>query len=184
MYILLNLGDVSTIPGYAGVMTTEVPWLSPTEAHLWRGWTQLHTELNARLQRELQEDAGLSASDYEVLVHLTDSPEGRVRVSDLARLLQWERSRVSHHLTRMERRGLVERTECAEDGRGAFIGVTASGRAVIERAAPGHVAAVRRHVFDVLDEDDVVALSKAIDKLLAGLAPVEDLAPSSLATPG
>ena len=108
-------------------------------------------------------------SDYEVLVHLTDSPEGRVRVTDLARLLQWERSRVSHHVTRMERRGLVERRECAEDGRGAFIAVTPAGRTAIEQAAPGHVAAVRRLVFDALDEDDVTSLSQAVDKMLSRL---------------
>ena len=155
-------------------MTSETPWLSAEEEHLWRGWTQLNNELSAALQRELQDDAQLSVSDYEVLVHLTDSPEGRMRVSDLARLLQWERSRVSHHLTRMERRGLVERSECAEDGRGAFIGVTAAGRAAIEQAAPGHVAAVRRLVFDALDAKDVAALSTVFDKMLAGLRETAD----------
>ena len=154
-------------------MTTDVPWLSAQEEHLWRGWNRLNTELLARLQRQMQADAGLSGSDYEVLVHLTDSPEGRVRVSDLATLLQWERSRVSHHLTRMERRGLVERSECAEDGRGAFIGVTAAGRAAIEQAAPGHVAAVRRLVFDVLDEDDVARLNSVFDTMLARLEDVD-----------
>ena len=150
-------------------MATDVPWLSAQEEHLWRGWNRLNVELLVRLQRQMQADAGLSGSDYEVLVHLTDSPEGRVRVSDLARLLQWERSRVSHHLTRMERRGLVERTECLEDGRGAFIGVTSAGRAAIEQAAPGHVDAVRRLVFDVLDDQDVAALGVAVDKMLAAL---------------
>jgi DNA-binding MarR family transcriptional regulator len=150
-------------------MTSEVPWLSPQEEHLWRGWNRLNTEFLVRLQRQMQADAALSSSDYEVLVHLTDSREGRVRVSDLASLLKWERSRVSHHLTRMERRGLVERSECAEDGRGAFIGVTAAGRAAIEQAAPGHVAAVRELVFDVLDEKDVAALGAAVDKMLDAL---------------
>ena len=155
-------------------MRSETPWLSAQEEHLWRGWTQLNAELSATLQREMQSDAELSMSDYEVLVHLTDSPEGRVRVSDLAGLLQWERSRVSHHLTRMERRGLVERSECAEDGRGAFIAVTAAGRTANEQAAPGHVAAVRRLVFDALDESDVACLSVAIDKMLARLHDVGD----------
>ena len=150
-------------------MTSTVPWLSAQEERVWRGWNRLNAEFLARLQRQMQADAQLSASDYEVLVHLTDSPEGRVRVSDLARLLQWERSRVSHHLTRMERRGLVERSECVEDGRGAYIGVTAAGRAAIEQAAPGHVTAVRRLVFDVLDEQDVAALGVAIDKMLGAL---------------
>ena len=150
-------------------MRTETPWLSAQEEHLWRAWTQLNAELSATLRREMQNEAKLSLSDYEVLVHLTDSPEGRVRVTDLARLLQWERSRVSHHLTRMERRGLVERSECAEDGRGAFIAVTATGRTANEQAAPGHVAAVRRLVFDALDENDVSCLSEAVDKMLSRL---------------
>ena len=66
---------------------------------VWRRWLTLNARLSATLQRELHDDAGLSMPDYEVLVHLTDSPAGRVRVTDLARLLQWERSRVSHHVT-------------------------------------------------------------------------------------
>jgi ADP-ribose pyrophosphatase YjhB (NUDIX family) len=69
-------------------MSSEVRWLTAPEEHLWRGWLKLNTELASTLQRELQEDAGLSMPDFEVLVHLTDNPEGRVRVTDLAGLLQ------------------------------------------------------------------------------------------------
>ena len=112
-------------------------------------------------------EAGLSMSDYEVLVDLTDDPAGRVRVTELAGLLQWERSRVSHHVTRMQRRGLVEREECADDGRGAFVTITPAGRTAIERAAPGHVQTVRRLVFDALEADELRSLEAAIDKLLA-----------------
>src|SRR6187431_3359778 len=102
-------------------MSPEAPWLSHRQELVWRGWLRLNAELSATLQRELQDDAGLSMPDFEVLVHLTDNPQGRVRISDLARLLHWERSRVSHHVKRMEGRGLVQRTECPEDGRGAFV---------------------------------------------------------------
>jgi DNA-binding MarR family transcriptional regulator len=151
-------------------MTSDTPWLSAQEERLWRGWLTLNAELSATLQRELQDDSGLSMPDFDVLVHLTDSPEGRVRVTELARLLYWERSRVSHHVTRMERRGLVERTECAEDGRGAFIAVTPAGRAAIEQAAPGHVRAVRRLMFDALSKEEVDRLATAIDKMLTRLA--------------
>lgn len=133
---------------------------------MWRAWLRLNAELNATLQRDVQGD-GLSMPDYDVLVHLTDSPDGRVRVTDLARELFWERSRVSHHVTRMQKRGLVERVECAEDGRGAFVAVTPAGRAAIERAAPGHVRAVRRLFFDALTDDDVTRLGTTIDALLA-----------------
>jgi DNA-binding MarR family transcriptional regulator len=148
-------------------MESEVRWLTAREQHLWRGWLKLNAELASTLQRELQQDAGLSMPDYEVLVHLTDNPEGRVRVTELAGLLQWERSRVSHHIKRMERRGLVERAQCSEDGRGAFIVITPRGRAAIEEAAPGHVMAVRRLMFEALSEEEKVALAAVIDKLLA-----------------
>jgi len=148
-------------------MDSEVRWLTAQEQHLWRGWLKLNAELASTLQRELQQDAGLSMPDYEVLVHLTDNPEGRVRVTELAGLLQWERSRVSHHIKRMERRGLVERAQCSEDGRGAFIVITTKGRAAIEEAAPGHVMAVRRLMFEALSEGEKVALAAVIDKLLA-----------------
>jgi DNA-binding MarR family transcriptional regulator len=140
--------------------------LTDQEEHLWRGWLKLNKELASRLQRELQEETGLSMQDYEVLVHLTDDRQGRLRVNELARLLQWERSRVSHHVTRMEHRGLVERVECAEDGRGAFVVITPQGRAAIEEAAPGHVAAVRRLMIDALDEEEKAAFTAVVDKLL------------------
>jgi DNA-binding MarR family transcriptional regulator len=150
-------------------MSSDVRWLTAGEERVWRRWLTLNARLSATLQKELHDDAGLSVSDYEVLVHLTDTPEGRVRVTDLARLLQWERSRVSHHVTRMESRHLVQRVECAEDGRGAFVVITSPGRAAIERAAPGHVNTVRRLVFDALSPEEIDAFAMVIDKALAQL---------------
>jgi DNA-binding MarR family transcriptional regulator len=150
-------------------MSSDVQWLTAEEERVWRRWLTLNARLSATLQRELQDDAGLSMPDYEVLVHLTDSPAGRMRVSDLARLLQWERSRVSHHVTRMESRRLVQREECAEDGRGAFVVITPQGRAAIEQAAPGHVNTVRRLVFDALSPEEIDTLATIIDKALAHL---------------
>ena len=147
-------------------MSPDSPWLSAQQEQVWRAWLRLNATLSATLQRELQEDAGLSMPDFEVLVHLTDNPDGRVRVTDLAGLLHWERSRVSHHVKRMEGRGLVQRTECVEDGRGAFVEITSAGRAAIEQAAPGHVRAVRRLMFDALTDDEVDCLAHAIDKVL------------------
>jgi DNA-binding MarR family transcriptional regulator len=150
-------------------MSSEVRWLTAEEERVWRRWMTLNARLSATLHKELQDDAGLSMSDFEVLVHLTDSPEGRVRVTDLARLLQWERSRVSHHVTRMEGRRLVQRVECTEDGRGAFVEITPQGRAAIEQAAPGHVDTVRRLVFDALSPEEIDAFATVIDKALAQL---------------
>ena len=158
-------------------MSSEVQWLTAQEEHLWRGWLKLNTELASTLQRELQVDAGLSMPDFEVLVHLTDNPDGRVRVTDLAGLLHWERSRVSHHVKRMEGRGLVQRVECSEDGRGAFVVITLRGRAAIEEAAPGHVEAVRRLMFDALSTEENAALAAVIDKLLARLDDARSASP-------
>lgn len=143
-------------------MSSDVPWLSAREERLWRGWLRMNAQLLAQMQRELQEDSGLSLSDFDVLVHLTDDPQGRVRVSDLAEQLTWERSRVSHHVTRMQRRGLVAREECPDDGRGAFVAVTAAGREAIEQAAPHHVRTVRRLVFDVLGESELAGMEAAL----------------------
>ena len=148
-------------------MSSEPRWLSADEQRLWRRWLRLNATVSATLHREMQDDSGLSSPDFEVLVNLTDSPEGRVRVSDLACQMLWERSRLSHHVTRMERRGLVRRAGCVEDGRGAFIEITPQGRASIERAAPGHVETVRRLLFDVLTDEDAAQLEHLVDKLLA-----------------
>jgi DNA-binding MarR family transcriptional regulator len=146
-------------------------WLTDKQQHVWRGWLAANALLPAALHRELQADAGLSLPDFDVLVHLTDSPEGRVRVTDLARALSWEKSRASHHLTRMERRGLVAREECRDDGRGAFVVLTPEGRTAIEQAAPGHVQTVRSLVFDQLTEQEVDVLESALSKVLARLNP-------------
>jgi DNA-binding MarR family transcriptional regulator len=150
--------------------STDVRWLTTDEQRLWRGWLKLNAQLTATLAREMQEEAGLSSPDFEVLVNLTDSPEGRVRVTDLATQMLWERSRVSHHVTRMERRGLVQRANCEEDGRGAWVEITAAGRTAIEKAAPGHVETVRRLVFDALSPDEVRAFTHLVEKVQARAA--------------
>ena len=160
---------MSTIPGYDDAVADESPWLSADAQHLWRRWLRLNAELPGVLHRELQADAGLSLSDFEVLVTLTEAPDERVRVTDLARALNWERSRVSHHVTRMERRGLVQRSECRDDGRGAWVVLTTQGRRAIERAAPGHAATVRRLIFDNLTAHELTVMTGVVDKVLSRL---------------
>jgi DNA-binding MarR family transcriptional regulator len=127
------------------------------------------SQLQARLNRELQEHSGLSLADYDVLVRLTDAPGGRLRVYELVQDLQWEQSRLSHHVARMQRRALVTREECATDRRGAFILLTATGRRAIEQAAPAHVETVRRLVFDELPAENVTALQALSAHVLARL---------------
>lgn len=148
-------------------MTTE--WLTDEQQRIWRNWLRLHRELSATLAREMASASDLSMADFAVLVHLTDVPDGRVRISELADELGWERSRVSHQLKRMQSRELVERFECIEDGRGSFVGITATGREAIGQAAPPHVEAVRRLFIDHLDETELVDLGRLTDKLLAAL---------------
>lgn len=150
-------------------MTDSTPWLTDDEQHLWRSWLTVNRRVSALLARDMQGDGRLSMADFEVLVNLTDSPHGRLRVSDLATNVQWERSRLSHQVSRMVGRGLVEKSTCSDDGRGAWVGVTDAGRAAIEQAAPKHVRAVRRHFFDVLTQQDIAALTQTTDRLLENL---------------
>lgn len=144
-------------------------WLSDEEQRAWRGLLQMTVQLQAQVNRELQETSGLSGADYEVLVPLSESEEGRLRVMELARVLCWEQSRMSHHLARMQKRGLVARQECPSDRRGAFVVLTPGGRDAIEAAAPAHVATVRRLVFDGLTADQVRGLTGISDHVLARL---------------
>ena len=150
-------------------MSTDVPWLTDEQEQVWRRWLTVNALLPATLHRELQADAGLSLPDFDVLVQLTDTPLGRVRVNDLALALQWEKSRVSHHVTRMERRGLIRREECREDARGAFVVITPEGQAAIEHAAPGHVRTVRQLIFDQLTDDELNCLATITRKVLTRL---------------
>ena len=122
------------------------------------------------LEEQISRDAGLSGADYAVLVPLSESPDGMLRARELGREILWDRSRLSHHISRMEKRGLVAREECATDGRGAMVRLTDAGRAAIEGAAPGHVAATRRYFFDLLSNEEVDVLTAVFDRVLANLA--------------
>ena len=141
-------------------------WLDEREQRAWRGYTQLHRRLNKVLGQQLTRDSGLSAADYELLVPLSEAADGQLRARDLARTVDWEKSRLSHQLTRMQQRGLVERRECPTDARGAFISLTAAGRAAIEGAAPQHVEAVRKHFVDLLTQDEIETLTGITARVL------------------
>jgi DNA-binding MarR family transcriptional regulator len=164
------LCDVSTTRRTIGSMGNESPWLTEKQQRVWREWLAMNARLPAALHRQLQNDSGLSLQDFDVLVRLTDTTEGRVRILPLANALGWERSRLSHHVKRMEGRGLVEREECVDDGRGAFVVLTEQGRAAIERAAPGHARTVRQLMFDQLNDDEVDTLGAVLDTVLTQLS--------------
>ena len=149
-------------------------WLTEEEQRAWRGLLRMNRQLNARMNRQLQDEYGISLADYDVLVVLSEAPEGRLRVFEVTDALAWEQSRVSHQLARMQRRGLIARECCAADARGAFAVLTAAGRAAIERAAPAHVEQVRQLVFDELSHEQVGALTEITTRVLDRLAATAD----------
>jgi DNA-binding MarR family transcriptional regulator len=150
-----------------------VSWLSDEEQAAWRGLLRMHERLIAALSRQLLAEAGLSVQDYAVLVALTDTPDGNLRPGDLARELGWEKSRVSHHISRMADRGLVRRAKCETDQRGWYLTITDQGRAAIDAAAPAHVAAVRRAFVDRLTAAQLRTLTTIAEAVLEGLACTE-----------
>ena len=139
-------------------MGNDVRWLDAEQQRAWRAWLDSHARLSARLNRELQAASGLSLSDYDVLVHLTDVPEGRLRSFELGDGLQWEKSRISRQVARMAERGLVVKETAPEDGRGAYVTLTRAGRKAIEAAAPAHVELVHQLLFDDLTAEQVRTL--------------------------
>ena len=144
-------------------------WLDEHEAVAWRQFLNMSGRLRRSLGAELQRDTGLSEGDYGVLVALSETEDGRLRPSEIGREIQWEKSRLSHHLTRMEQRGLVRRMPCKTDNRGAWVVITAAGRRALDRAAPKHVDHVRRVFFDALTPEQVVALAEISDAVLGQL---------------
>jgi DNA-binding MarR family transcriptional regulator len=152
-------------------MTRE--WLSEDEQGAWRTYLRMASLLPAALNRQLQQDCGLTLPEYEVLVQLSEAPEHRLRPFQICDALNWEQSRLSHQLTRMERRELVTRHGCAADGRGAFIALTPAGSAAISEAAPRHVATVRRLIFDRLSETQRAAFEDACTAIISGLTELD-----------
>lgn len=147
---------------------TEVRWLTEREERAWRALQFMQMRLEGELARQLAVDSGLSYPDYLVLVALTDRPDGRLRLFELAGVLGWEKSRASHHVGRMVERGLVRKQKCDADRRGFYVVVTARGRRELGAAAPGHVATVRRLFVDRLAPDQLDALGDAAEAVLAG----------------
>lgn len=144
-------------------------WLTADEQRAWRTYVRMSSLLPAQLNRQLQRDSGLTLPEYEVLVQLSEAPDHLLRPYQICDALNWEQSRLSHQLTRMQRRGLVVRQECEADGRGAFVVLTPAGASAIDSAAPGHVAAVRDLIFDRLTGDQRAAFEQACSAIIEAL---------------
>jgi DNA-binding MarR family transcriptional regulator len=150
-----------------------IKWLDESEARAWRSFQRMQMRLLARLARDLGAHSGLSFQDYAVLVALTDQPAGGIRLFQLGHDLGWEKSRISHQVTRMTQRGLVEKQTCGSDRRGAVVVVTQAGRDEIAAAAPSHLRAVRRLFVDRLTPAQLETLADLSETVLAAVAEEE-----------
>jgi len=148
---------------------TEPRWLDEEEQRTWRAFLGATRLLTAELDRELQRDADMPHTYYEILVALSEAPGRTLRMNGLAELSQSSRSRLSHAVARLEEAGWVRRVACPTDRRGALATLTDEGFAALAAAAPGHVEAVRRHLFDVLTPDQVGQRGEISAAIVAGL---------------
>jgi DNA-binding MarR family transcriptional regulator len=154
------MGDMSTV-----LDVNEQDW------QLWREFVTMHRHLSRELDRQLQRDAGISQADFSVLIVLSERPGQQLRTGELAEVLAWEKSRVSHQVSRMEARDLVERTECETDGRGTWVGLTDEGRRVLREASADHAAKIRALFFDQLLDPEKQALGAASRRILDSMNP-------------
>jgi DNA-binding MarR family transcriptional regulator len=144
-------------------------WLTDDEQRDWRRFLEMQGRLMAQMAAHMQVEGKVSIPDYEVLVHLSEAPDGRMRSTDLSARTCWEKSRLSHHLTRMEKRGLITRELRADDLRYSDVVITAAGRDTIEAAAPMHVAHVRGWFIDALTPAELATFAALCDKVTARL---------------
>jgi DNA-binding MarR family transcriptional regulator len=163
-----------TEPLTDGVLRTSPPrWLTDDEQRAWRAYLRLAQLLMRQLDRDLH-PFGLSMHDYEILVELSEAPDSRMRMTELADRTAQTRSRLSHQINRMETRGLVSREGCEGDKRGTFAVLTSRGAAVISEVAPYHVASVREHFVDQLSPAELTALTDAYEPVLDKLRAIRD----------
>ena len=141
------------------------PRLTSRELAVWRALLDTTAELRTIMGARLQQDCGLSPGDYQVLLALSEAPGRRLRSSDLAAAIDWERSRLSHHLARMQRRGLIRRDDCATDSRGAEVSTTEAGAGIFRRATAPHARAIKQHFADALSAEQVDALEDILRAL-------------------
>lgn len=153
----------------------EVSWLTAEEAAAWRGLLLMNQLLLAQIERDSLADANLSGADYAVLVTLSEDETHQVRMSEMAARMTWSKSRLSHQVARMEKRGLVERQSCGEDGRGQWLTLTSVGLETIQRAAPAHVESVRRHFLSVLTPEQIATLGQLSKAVIDHLQHTTDL---------
>lgn len=145
--------------------TAAAPWLSERQQQIWRTYLLGAARITERLDTGLR-GFGIDIGEYEILVSLEEAPERQLRMSELASLVHQSRSRLTHTIARMEKAGLVVREACPDDRRGVLARLTDGGYRLLERAAPSHVAEVRRAFVDAVDPDDFEALGRVFRAVL------------------
>ncbi len=143
----------------------EALWLGAEEKEAWTGLASLMLMLPGLLESPLQQEAGLTLFEYLTLSHISEAPDRRLRMSELAYLANGSLSRLSNVVKRFEQRGWVERSPDPEDGRYTIASLTDAGYDVVVAAAPTHVRSVRQFVLDPLDDEDREALARIAAKL-------------------
>lgn len=144
-------------------------WLDDDEQRTWRSFLSANLLFFDRIERQLQQEAGMPHAYYEILVRLSEAPDRTLRMSELASVSLSSRSRVSHAVARLEDAGWVRRRPFPSDRRGALAELTDAGFARLVEVAPGHVEAVRSFLFDQLSEEQLAALRDVSDTLTAAL---------------
>ena len=142
------------------------PWLSPEQQRIWRTYLLGSARLTERLDADLRK-FGLDLPEYEILVTLSESPDRRARMSDLAEAVHQSRSRLTHTIARMEKQDLVQRASCPTDRRGVWAILTDQGMELLCTAAPSHVAAVQRNFVQAVEDKDFVALGRVFAAVLS-----------------
>ncbi|WP_017587329.1 MarR family winged helix-turn-helix transcriptional regulator [Nocardiopsis ganjiahuensis] len=143
----------------------EKAWLEPGEQDVWRGFLRMNAWIYDELERDLRARDGLSLIEYGVLAHLSEAPDQRMRMRDLAEAVIVSKSRLSHQIARLERDGHVRRESCEDDRRGLWAVLTEKGAAVLEQAAPSHATRVRSLMFDRLSPQQVDQLREIVGVL-------------------
>lgn len=141
--------------------TLPARWLTADQQRVWRAYLDAVAHIDHQLDERLR-PYGLDLGEYEILVHLSESPGRRMRMSDLAEAVRQSRSRLTHTVSRMEKKDLIDRAPCADDRRGVVAQLTDTGLRLLESAAPAHVESVRTCFVDRVDPEDFEALGRAM----------------------
>ena len=147
---------------------TQARWLDEDEQVTWRTYLAATKAIGEAIDSQLQRDMNIPHTYYEILVRLSEEPSKMLRMSQLAELCLASRSRLSHAVTRLEERGWVVRRACPDDGRGMLAALTDEGMAAVTDAAPGHVDAVRKQIFDHLSDEQIKQLREIGEAILGG----------------